>query len=337
MAVTVIREDDRVWLEGVSGWFVGDQESSVHASQAAVMQAVGEDVTYEDLLGASGLAFRMQVSKDGLCPSSPHACCGYQCVAGSVRALPWQIQVYEVKPEDAEGVKNARQALVESIDRGVPVQYGSEEDGITIGYQKGGEEWICLHPMREGGNTSFVETTWPWGIAVYTGPKTTVPSKREVALNALAQAVEMSETEEADGYFLGFAAWDNYIAKLRALKEEDEETRQRAMLGNSWIYENLAQARRRAAIYLRDVASEFLDEAAAHLRAAADLYERLATEVLCDSEHCVITVAPLPWSLREGETWAGEMRADQIRRLEAALPLERQAIDEIRAALRDSQ
>jgi hypothetical protein len=88
MKAVLWRDGDKVWLEGVTGWFVGDKESSVHAAQEAVMQAVGMDVTYTNLLGASGLAFRMQVSREGLCPSSPHAFCGYQCVAGSVNALP---------------------------------------------------------------------------------------------------------------------------------------------------------------------------------------------------------------------------------------------------------
>jgi hypothetical protein len=70
---SVHRDADRVWLEGVRGWSPHEQHSSVHAAQAAVMGAVGEDVTYDYLLGVSGLAFRMQVSKKTLCPSSPHS------------------------------------------------------------------------------------------------------------------------------------------------------------------------------------------------------------------------------------------------------------------------
>ena len=333
MKTTVRREGDRVCLEGVNGWFVGDKESSIHAAQEAVMQAIGEDISYVDLLGTSGLAFRMQVSKDGLCPSSPHSFCGYQCVAGSVNALPWKITVYEAKADDVEAVKVARQAVVDSILRGVPVQYGSEEDGIIVGYQKDGEEWICFHPLREGGTKTFVETNWPWGIAVFTEPKETVPSKRELALDALKQAIEMSEAEEADGYYLGDKAWDDYLTKLRALREADDETRKGAMLGNSWIYECLVQYRSAAAQYLRDVAREFAPEAAVHLRKVADLYAKMAEEVLCDSDHCVITIAPLPWSLKEGETWTNAMREAQIRRLEAALPLEYEAMREIKAAL----
>ena len=118
MNTTVHREGDRVWLEGVSGWFVGDRESSVHAAQAAAMAAAGEDITYEYLLGVSGLAFRMQVSKEGLCPSSPHSFCGYQCVARSVQALPWKLRIFEVKADDVDGVRQARKAVVDSIDRG---------------------------------------------------------------------------------------------------------------------------------------------------------------------------------------------------------------------------
>jgi hypothetical protein len=333
MKTTVRREDGRVWLEGVSGWFVGDRESSVHAAQAAAMEAVGEDVAYEYLLGVSGLAFRMQVSKEGLCPSSPHSFCGYECHVRSSQALPWKLKLFEVKPEDAEGIAKARQAVVESIDRGVPVQYGSEEDGIIVGYQKGGEEWICFHPMREGGTKTFVETTWPWGILVFVEPKDEHHTRRELALGALEQAVEMAGTEEAGGYHLGFAAWDAYLERLRTLQEADEETQKGDMLGNSWIYECLAQYRGAAALYLRDVAGEFEPQAADHLLKAAGLYERMSSEVLRDKEHCVITVAPLPWSLKEGEAWTNEKRRNQMARLQAALPLEREAIQEIEAAL----
>jgi hypothetical protein len=62
MNTSVHRDADRVWLEGVNGWSLHDQPSSVHAAQAAVMRALGEDVTYDCLLGVSGLAFPMQIS-----------------------------------------------------------------------------------------------------------------------------------------------------------------------------------------------------------------------------------------------------------------------------------
>jgi len=206
MKTVVRRNGDRVWLEGVRGWFVGDRESSVHAAAAAVMEALGEETSYEYLLGVSGLAFRMQVSKEGLCPSSPHSFCGYPCHARSSQALPWQLQILSAEADDADRVQEARQAVVESIDRGIPAQYGSEEDGIIVGYCKGGAEWICFHPMREGGTQTFVETNWPWGILIFVEPKQEMPSRRELAIGALEQAVVMSQAKEAEGYHVGFAA-----------------------------------------------------------------------------------------------------------------------------------
>jgi hypothetical protein len=333
MKTTVRREGDRVWLDGANGWFVGDRESSVHAAQAAAMEAVGEDTTYAYLLGVSGLAFRMQVSKEGLCPSSPHSFCGYECHARSSQALPWKLKLFEVKPDDTESVTSARQAVIDSIDRGVPVQYGSEEDGIIVGYRKDGAEWICFHPLREGGTKTFVETTWPWGIVMFSEPKDVLPARRELALGALMQAVEMADAEEADGYWVGFRAWDEYLGKMRDLQGADDEIGKESMLGNSWIYECLAQYRGAAVQYLRDVAGEFDAGTVGHLHKAADLFDRMANQVLRDEEHCVITVAPMPWSLGEGEAWTNEMRQAQIARLEAALPLEREAIQEVAAAL----
>jgi hypothetical protein len=332
MKTTVHREGDRVWLEGVNGWFVGDRESSIHAGQAEAMEAVGEDTTYAYLVGVSGLAFRMQVSKDGLCPSSPHSFCGYDCHTRSSQALPWKLKVFNVKPNDTAGVAAARQAVVASIERGVPVQYGGEEDGIIVGYQKGGAEWICFHPLREGGTKTFVETR-PWTIVVFKEPKDALSARRELALGALRQAVEMADAEEADGYYVGFRAWDAYLEKLSDLQGADDETKKESIFGNSWIYECLAQYRDAAAQYLRDVAGEFGDATSDHLFKAANLFDRMANQVLRDEEHCVITVAPMPWSLKDGEAWTDEMRAAQVERLKAALPLEREAIGELRAAL----
>jgi len=331
MKTSVHREGDRVWLEGVTGWSVGDRESSVHAAQTTIMQALGYPTSYDYLLGVSGLAFRMQVN--GFCGSSPHPSCGYMCLDNSMQALPWQMKGYGAKPEDTEKVKEIRQAVMASIDRGVPVQYGSEEDGVIIGYQKNGDEWVCLHPYRDGGKKPFVEKEWPWGITVYTGPKDTLPAPRDLQVASLHQAVTMATTQKADGYDLGFAAWEAYIAQLKTLETADEKTRTGEMQGNAWIYECLAQSRGVAARYLREIAAQYPPAAADHLRRAADLYDEMATRVLTDKEHSYIAVAPYPWGLKAGEQWQPAQIRQQVERLEKALPLEKAAIEEIQQAL----
>ena len=334
MKTTVLKENDRVWLEGVKGWFVGDKESSVHAAQAAVMEALDEDISYDYLLGISGLAFRMQVSKNGLCPSSPHSFCGYQCVKRAVQALPYKVEIHEAPVDDLEKVKKARAAVVSSIDRGVPVQYGNEEDGLIIGYQKRGEEWICLHPMREGGKKTFVETNWPWGLAIFSEPKNELPDKHLLAVDTLNQAVEMAKAKEAGEYHLGLAAWAVYIQTLETLQQADEKTVTENIMGNAWIYECLVQYRRGAVLFLRTIADEFAEDVAQHLRTSAGIYEKMANEILTDDKNCVATIAPYGWSLKEGQKWTNEMRSDQLERLRTAYPLECDAIHEIQLALK---
>jgi hypothetical protein len=334
MKATIHREGDRVWLGGVNGWSFREKQSSVHAAQEAAMQAVGEDVTYDYLLSVSGLAFRMQVSKKGLCPSSPHSFCGCQCVARSREALPWHVQIYEMKPGQTEKVQEARRAVVESIERGVPVQYGNEEDGIIIGFQRQGKEWICLHPLRDHGRKQFIATQWPWGVAVFTGRKTQAPTRRELGLGALQQAVQMARAEDAEAYFVGFKAWDHYISKLKGMETADEKTKSEALLGNAWIYECLASYRASASRYLRQAALEFESLALEHMIQAADLYDRISNNILRDEQLDTFTIAPYPRGPNDGKSWTAEMRLEQVRRLEAALPLERAAIAEIEAALR---
>ena len=68
------------------------------------------------------------------------------------------------------------------------------------------------------------------------------------------------------------------------------------------------------------------------LGCAAVLYEKISREVLT-GDKCLLDIAPYPWALKDGQTWTSDMRKDEIRRLETALSLERQAIAEIELAL----
>jgi hypothetical protein len=280
----------------------------------------------------------MQVHKTGLCGSSPHATCGVDCAKAALEMLPWKSQIFDGTGNADEARKQAaRQAIVASIDRGIPVQYGSEEDGLIVGYQKNGAEWIALNPMRDWGQKTFVDNQqqWPWGIRVYTERKASAPDRRKQAVESLRKAVQMANTAEdpEKAYYVGFRAWDFFIRTVEALDQADEKARGDAMMGNSWIYECLASYRMTAATYLRQVAEEFPSPAAKHLKRAADLYERMSKEVLQDKDHDVMRIAPVPWLLKPGETWSSAMRKDEVRRLKEALPLERQAIGEIEQAL----
>jgi hypothetical protein len=333
--IKIHKEGDKVWLEGVKVLSMGERESSVQGAQTSIMQALGEKVDYDYLVGVSGLAFRMQVSKEGLCPSSPNPYCGYICAARSIEALPWKTENVILMDPKPEEIAAHKKRVVDSIDKGIPVKYGWEEDGVIIGYQKNGDEWICLHPMTDKGAKPFVNKDIKGGFNFYPERKTKMPARKDMAIESLRQAIEMSTKPEAEGYYLGLNAWDLYMQKIKDLDQADAKVVADSMMGNAWIYECIVSYRKSAAKYLKMIGKDLPAKSKEHLNLAAKLYEKMASQVLTDKKHCCLDVAPYAWSLKKDEKWTTEMRQEELKRLEKALVLEKSALSEISAALED--
>lgn len=329
-----LKEDNgRVWLEGVQGFSFAQKVCSTLAVQAEVLRISGEKMTYEDLVGGSGLAFRVQMYKSGMCPSSPHAMVGYRCVSDAFR--PTAFKVYwlsGLKPEDPETagkVKAARDAVIASVKAGVPVIASSEEDGLIVGYQKGGQEWLMLHPMRDGGHKAYVEAGLPWCIAVADGRQPKVLSDRDTVLAAMKQAIVMWEAD-SEKYYVGKKAWQEWIDRLSVMAEHPDWIKGDQM-GNAWMYDSVVAHRRNAASYLRKYADLFDLSAADHLRKAADLYEREVKEVLLGQDQLPMTVAPYPG---DKAPWTQDLRNNQVKRMRQAMELDAQAVQELQLALK---
>jgi hypothetical protein len=329
----VRREGDRVIIDGVHhpGW---KYASSVHGARAVIMETLGESISYDELVGFDALAFRVQLM--AFCPSSPHCSCGYDCSGRSLEAMPWEVKFHHVgplkadNPEHAERIREARRDVMARIDRGVPVEYGDIEDGVIIGYQAGGDEWVCLHPMHDSAQKPHIEKGLTWGILIFTSPKQALPDVSALARKSLEQAVTMWSTPRAgdkDGYHLGEAAWKLWIEELA--KPMDDQQAGKHQQGNAWTYDATAGYRRSAAAYLGKIAPLFDISAAEHLHRAAGLYEKMANEVLADPDHCITTIAPYPWT----GPWTAEQRADQVRRMAQAMELDREAIAELQRAI----
>jgi hypothetical protein len=332
---------DRTWIEGVQGFSPGEYASSVHGAQARILQALGESLSYDDLICYSGFAFRVGVHET-FCPSAGHPCCGFMCVDGSNRALPWKTTFYdslsrgEAKADRPAFEAEARAAVQASIDRGVPVHYGSEEDGLIIGYGDEGRRWLCVHPYYEGGKKAFWHDEvrgfaggkWPWGIVVWTEPKRDaerVP-QRDLTLAALRQAVEMWHTEKRGAYFCGEAAYAHWLKWLRAVEAGKVADPKAGLQGNGWCYDVLIHSRRIAGRWLNQASGEFTGESGKQLRVAAEHYAQIPN-VCMKNLKC-------PWDLTPGfDDWTSQMRQQQIARLEAAREHDRAAVEAIAKAL----
>jgi len=322
MQENVKREDGKVWIEGDAPLeFDLKTPNSTMKALSLIMQAAGENLTYEYLMGASGTAFRFQLH-DKWCPSSAHSGCGTETHEGAMNTIPFEFTRYDVKKGDASGVASVRKAVAASIDRGMPVMYGSEEDGVVLG----GDEWLCVHPLKDYGKRVFIDRKWPWAVVVFGGRKAPQPDARQCAVDALKMAVKLAKSGQVGRYDCGLSAWQTWTGQLKGESSIDGGPNR---LGNWWIYLSLADARRCASAYLRSVAGHFTGPARAHLRRAADLYAEMVDEILASEGPSKI--APSPFE--KNRKWTDEDRVKQAGILGRALVIEKQAIAEIQLAL----
>jgi hypothetical protein len=344
ITMEVKRANGRVWIEGVEGFSPGEYASSPHGCQARILQTLAERISYDDLVCYSGFAFRVETHEQ-MCPSAGHPCCGFMCMDGSNRALPWKARFFESFPwgepkEDRAAFEaEACAAIKESIDRGLPVHYGGEEDGLIIGYADEGRRWWCVHPYHKGGGEAFWHDEvegfaggkWPWGIVVWTEPKPGDErvSDRDLTIAALKQAVEMWNTEKRKAYFVGEAAYAHWLSWLRDVECGKADDPKAGMQGNGWCFDVLIHSRRIAGRWLKQKADDFDGEAAKELRCAADHYAQIAELGMKDLNS--------PWDLTLGpnrfDGWTTQLRQDQIARLEAAREHDRAAVAAIEKAL----
>jgi len=339
-----MREGQKVWIEGVKGFSPGEYADSVHGCQARILEALGEPLTYDELVCCSGFAFRIGVHEQ-MCPSAGHPCCGYMCLDNAFRAMPWKMKPYESfpwgAPKDDRAAFEAEvcAAVAASIDRGIPVHHGGEEDGLIIGCADGGRRWWCVHPYHKWGAEPFWHDkakgsaggNWPWVVVVWQGPKPAgerVPD-RDLTVAALRLAVDMWKTQKREAYFCGDAAYGHWLDWLRGVDAGTVEDPKAGMQGNGWCFDVLVHSRRIAARWLERKAPVLGGPARGPLGVAAGRYGQTADACMKDLE--------CPWGLAVGpgkfDQWTGAMRRDQIERLEAAREHDRAAIAAIEQAL----
>lgn len=332
-ASNVRRSDARVWIEGADRLCSANrewQENSVMRTLSVCMQAAGENASYEYLMGASGLAFRVQVHKD-LCPSSPHAYCGYNVKNDVFAAMPRKMTLLSPKQEDKWESDKARRAITGSIDRGIPVTYGQIEDGVLWAYEDGGAkllgrsyfDWHLDAEPRE-------MTEWPWGFAV-AGEKRAV-DRRQVLIHSLELARKLWNTEKFEDYFSGTAAYEHWDEVLRDPRRYDDSGTIKdgdSLHGNGYIYLCLQDARKAAAAYLRMMGPE-AGKARPHLENAAAAYEKMLALLEANN-----TNAPMRHWLKDASEWSPQKRSAEAKALRQARKLDEQAQEELQLALEE--
>jgi len=219
-----------------------------------VMNTMGVEVTYEDVMGMSGACYRICM-QDNWDPSAGMPQCGYDVETPLYRALGFER--YRIRDEDER-----RQKVMECIDQGIPVlccgQRGAPEWGIITGYAKGGEVFFGrTYFDYEGAKESEVFTEDEYYLAdKFPGqdPESLMQffDRRCEPLSARAALRQSLETcigtlnQGPNGYIRGYQAYELWI---RGLEDEGQFTKFPAGT-NGYHLDLLRDARRCAYVYL---------------------------------------------------------------------------------------
>jgi hypothetical protein len=333
MKTQLSRADGVVVIDGVEKLSWESGFNTAMGSIGAVARALGDDVSYEYLMGVSGTAFRLHFHQPNWCPSSPDATVGFDHTAPVMRALGYTTETIFSHADRPEEVRKVRETIVASIDRGLPVVatdlIAVPDWGVITGYADSGEHLVCRTYHDKTSEYSVAEK-WPWIIMVIRG-RQAAPDRQESIRKSLEIALTVSHTPAFGKYASGFAAYDRWVADLqdtaRFAEAEEGEIGGRMHI-NGWCYRSLLDARTMAGRYLQEISEGFEADAGASLSRAVAAYGALVTTLKAGLPH-----APMPWTPEAGGKWTQAMRDDEADVLRKAKAQEQEAIGEIEEVL----
>lgn len=246
----------------------------------AALKYMGEEYTYEQLMGMSGACYRIAFTEvwdwsavDAL-------------VAFDYSTLLFSSIGYEqlwAERIDKGGRKEERKRIMEDINSGKPViainLRIAPEWGVITGYKENGKCLLCRTYFDKeylNENNDYLETDfWPFLITHF-GDEKEKPSAYETLITSLRTLYDSFYAPCRRGYFQGKEAYEKWINGLEnsALWDTNlskKDVDRRLSVNDSMIL-NLIDARRCAAIYLKESAVLFEEDIQKVLCEVADRY-----------------------------------------------------------------
>lgn len=323
--ISIVREaPGQARIEGVGtirGFAQGRDHTFIHCLEL-VLAGAGRDVAYDELMGLSGLAFRLQFRVDRWDVGNPDPFVGESCAGPLFAAIGWDYEVRAVRRDELAEANALREAIRQSLDDGVPVLAANlippEDWGIITGYRPD-RTWLCRAYHGGAEAEDRPATGWPTAVVMLTNRRQPMPP-RAARDTSLRRAVELFDLQRSGSHAVGEKAFDNWCISLSTVHDH------RYVHANFWTYVSLIDARAAAVRYLRGIAPGFGPKAM-HLSAAAEWYDKEVRLLLQGLAH-------VPSERRFPNTMPPvEMRNRQIEILREAQKMERAAIEALRKAI----
>ena len=319
------------------GWGTG-RECTFAGALAAALAPTPHPCTYTDIMGLSGLAFRVRWHHENedarWCPS---------CAVGEMpeeieavqRATGWQFRIEVLFGDDAANIGRLTPDIAASINEGRPVlAYDKWLDmGVVYGYQEGGESVLVrsysgeeLPPGLPASELGAADHRLLIFLREHGDP---LPP-RAALTETLKIAVRNWRRERFAPipveYWYGKAALARWAADLGEVEGLSEEQRQQLRNVSSWNFAAMHDARRAAVSFLKDQAGLFDGQAAEALARVGAAYQQ-ETELLAPA------LADDQLFSRSLSGWTPDVREREREILRRAAELEELAVAALDEAL----
>jgi hypothetical protein len=269
--IQLVKDDSSTVIHGFEELDYGGGPLTRQVSGVAVLtaalQACGEDVTYADVMGISGAAFKLHMG-DQWCPSS--GCFDLNDETAALFGLQREM-ISADEEENPDAKERMKKAVVASIDQGIPVPYTDCEHSLLVGYRNNGESFVYVRYAGESESYSESPTPKgifgdPWHYDILTkGNK--APDWRTLRTESLRTAVKQAKTDDAHSGFKAYLSW------AKGLRNPPEEKPN--LHAYAYCYVILHSSRQAAAQYLTTTAAMFEEPTRGHLLAASRSYDEV--------------------------------------------------------------
>jgi hypothetical protein len=241
-------------LTGIRGLSWQDAELNTFiAALQRVLESLGEENTYSYLMGLSGAAFRLQIHRDGLCPSGPDATCGFDSGTHLLQTLRYPYRLLVA----SDGEDKVTSEVKRSIDAGIPaiaIDLIEVPDwGLIVGYDDHGT-YQALTFFNDHKNKPQPAQNTPW-VVYLLGERAGPVNRDEAERGSLFLLRNLLENRSYGAYKTGqegFRAWLQRLENIGKFLAGTGHKRQEHLIGNYWNYISLIDARRAARRYLQE-------------------------------------------------------------------------------------
>lgn len=276
-----VQDQSKCLLQGIPLLQWGAERDCCFAGAACTaLQFMGESCSYEEVMGLSGACYRICFTEvwDWSCTD---ALVAFDYTSPLFRAVGYEAVWADRLEKKAR--RQERQAVMRDIQENKPVLAMNlrvaPEWGVITGFLEGGAKFLCrtyFDPpvFREwelgGGDPSLrrmtfeerggylVNDSWPF-LLLHFGERREKPSPRESLIASLHLLVASFTAERNRGYSQGRDAYESWIQHLLEEREftacPDRVSVERRLQVNDSMLLNLIDARRSAAIYLKQNAA----------------------------------------------------------------------------------